>query len=53
MFGYTSGTTGDPKGAKLAHSCFVAIGQIVDYLKIPLNENDISLSYLPYAHCFE
>ena len=49
---YTSGTTGDPKGAELAHRNLVDICRAV--LKVhPLSENDSTLSFLPYAHVFE
>ena len=49
---YTSGTTGDPKGAELAHRNLVDICRAV--LKVhPLSENDSMLSFLPYAHVFE
>ena len=49
---YTSGTTGDPKGAVLAQHGLVDMGRAV--LKVfPLSENDSSLSFLPYAQVFE
>ena len=49
---YTSGTTGDPKGAELAHRNLVDITRAV--LKVhPLSETDSTLSFLPYAHVFE
>ncbi len=53
MFCYTSGTTGDPKGAKMSHSGFVATQHLHEYAKIPFNEEDVSISYLPLAHIFE
>jgi long-chain acyl-CoA synthetase len=49
---YTSGTTGDPKGAELAHRNLVDTCRAA--LKVhPLSENDSTLSFLPYAHVFE
>jgi long-chain acyl-CoA synthetase len=49
---YTSGTTGDPKGAELAHRNFVDICRAV--LKVhPITQNDSTLSWLPYSHVFE
>ncbi len=49
---YTSGTTGDPKGAVLAHRNLVDICRAI--LKVhPLSESDSTLSFLPYAHVFE
>jgi long-chain acyl-CoA synthetase len=52
---YTSGTTGDPKGAILTHANFVASqAALVFQLKYsPLDHTDVHLSYLPLAHIFE
>ncbi|MCC7527901.1 MAG: long-chain fatty acid--CoA ligase [Candidatus Melainabacteria bacterium] len=49
---YTSGTTGTPKGVPLTHGNIVSV---LDELKdvIPINENDVYLSYLPMSHVFE
>jgi long-chain acyl-CoA synthetase len=47
MFCYTSGTTGDPKGAKMSHAGFIGVQHLVDHA------DDVSISYLPYAHIFE
>jgi long-chain acyl-CoA synthetase len=49
---YTSGTTGDPKGAELAHRNLVDVTRAV--VKVhPLTEADFTLSWLPYSHVFE
>ena len=49
---YTSGTTGDPKGAELAHRNLVDVTRAV--IKVhPLSEADFTLSWLPYSHVFE
>jgi long-chain acyl-CoA synthetase len=53
MFCYTSGTTGDPKGAKIPHSGFLSTISLANYCKIDFNHEDISISYLPYAHIME
>jgi len=49
---YTSGTTGNPKGVMHSFGTFQTI--IAQGLKrIPLNENDRMLSYLPLSHIAE
>jgi long-chain acyl-CoA synthetase len=49
---YTSGTTGEPKGAMLTHRNILSNVQTA----IPLfnvNENDVFVSFLPLCHLFE
>ncbi len=49
---YTSGTTGDPKGAELAHRSLVDVTRAV--IKVhPITEADFTLSWLPFSHVFE
>ena len=49
---YTSGTTGDPKGAELAHRNVVDATRAA--IKVhPLSEADFTLSWLPFSHVFE
>ena len=50
---FTSGTTGDPKGAMLSHANLVATASAVSFGEIPLGPQDVHLSYLPLAHIFE
>ncbi|CDW90135.1 long-chain-fatty-acid--ligase 5 [Stylonychia lemnae] len=55
MFCYTSGTTGEPKAAMLPHSAFVSNQHLHDYGadSKQLQEDDVHISYLPYAHTYE
>ncbi len=50
---YTSGTTGDPKGAILPHSCFDAAIEIHHQRLTSLSDADTSLCFLPLSHIFE
>lgn len=49
---YTSGTTGNPKGAILTHANMVSTLRAAA-LTIVLGPGDIHISYLPLAHIFE
>lgn len=50
---YTSGTTGEPKGAILTHSNFSEAINIHREVLTSLSDNDTSLSFLPLSHIFE
>jgi len=50
---YTSGTTGNPKGAMLPHSCFNdALVNNTNRLT-SLSDKDTSIAFLPLSHVFE
>lgn len=50
---YTSGTTGDPKGAILPHSCFTAAIEAHHIRLSSLSDKDTAMSFLPLSHIFE
>ena len=51
---YTSGTTGDPKGAILTHGNFMAAhASLSTAIHGAITQEDVHLSYLPLAHVFE
>ncbi len=50
---YTSGTTGEPKGAILTHANFSAALDIHVETLTSLSDSDTSLSFLPLCHIFE
>lgn len=46
---YTSGTTGEPKGAELTHT--QVLSEVEDVARaFPVSAEDTTLSFLPYAH---
>lgn len=50
---YTSGTTGEPKGAILPHSCFDAAIRIHHGRLTSVTDADTSMCFLPLCHIFE
>jgi len=58
---YTSGTTGDPKGAMLTHGNYTAtVSSVCTHMnqepwksRYRFGPEDVSISYLPLAHTFE
>ncbi|MBO6574683.1 MAG: long-chain fatty acid--CoA ligase [Rhodothermales bacterium] len=49
---YTSGTTGNPKGVRLSHENFCTNAQAA-LSRVPFDETDHHLSFLPLCHSFE
>jgi len=50
---YTSGTTGNPKGVMLPHSCFKEAMRVNTMRLTTLSDKDISIAFLPLSHVFE
>lgn len=50
---YTSGTTGEPKGVLLHHSCYLHAFKIHDIRLVDMSDKDISMNFLPMTHIFE
>ncbi len=48
---YTSGTTGEPKGAMMTHDNFLYEAQVIERLGV-LTKDDVQLLFLPLAHIF-
>jgi len=49
---YTSGTTGEPKGAVLTHHNIIS--NVLSGIRLfDINSNDVIMSYLPLSHMFE
>jgi long-chain acyl-CoA synthetase len=49
---YTSGSTGEPKGAILSHGCVEASAASIQET-LGLDESDTTLSFLPFSHAAE
>jgi long-chain acyl-CoA synthetase len=49
---YTSGTTGEPKGVMLSHGNIIS-NLFAGHAIVPVDETDMSLSFLPLSHSFE
>jgi len=49
---YTSGTTGRPKGVMLSHCNIIADVKAIAE-RLPVEQNDVFLSFLPLSHTFE
>ena len=52
-FSYTSGTTGNPKGAMITHQNLISAVAAAAYTEANFNETDVHISYLPLPHIME
>ena len=50
---YTSGTTGNPKGVMMPHSCFIEAMRIHSIRLTSITEKDTTIAFLPLSHVFE
>jgi long-chain acyl-CoA synthetase len=50
---YTSGTTGNPKGVMLPHSCFKETMRTHPIRLASITDKDTSIAFLPLSHVFE
>jgi long-chain acyl-CoA synthetase len=50
---YTSGTTGNPKGVMMPHSCYMEAMRIHKVRLTSVTDTDVSIAFLPLSHVFE
>jgi len=50
---YTSGTTGNPKGVMMPHSCFIEAMRIHSIRLTSITDKDTTIAFLPLSHVFE
>ena len=50
---YTSGTTGNPKGVMIPHSCFNEAMRIHTIRLTSITDKDTTIAFLPLSHVFE
>lgn len=50
---YTSGTTGNPKGVMMPHSCYIEAMRIHKIALTSVTDTDVSIAFLPLSHVFE
>lgn len=50
---YTSGTTGEPKGVQLHHSCYLQAFKGHDLRLTTMTDKDVAMNFLPLTHIFE
>jgi len=50
---YTSGTTGNPKGVMIPHSCFNEAIRIHNIRLTSITDKDTTIAFLPLSHVFE
>jgi len=50
---YTSGTTGNPKGVMMPHSCFNEAMRIHTIRLTSITDKDTTIAFLPLSHVFE
>lgn len=53
MICYTSGTTGEPKGALITHTNILSGNCSSEFYGYDLNETEVYLSYVPLTHILE